>query len=317
MSPLTWRLFAFCGSLLVVVSAFGQDKSSYVQREWDEHDGLPVKRLLNGSILQTLDGYLWIGTRAGLVRFDGLHFETFKTDNTEGLPDNRITQLYESRDSSLWIATQYGYLVRYKNRSFTPFISDDDATPNPTYVSSRVVNKVVAFAFGHRTFRCPWIHDGGDTVDRAKLSSSLSLLPTAKTAMKSALIVLLCSTTVYASNRDYDVVVYGGTSAAVAAAVQVSSMGKSVIVVSPDQHLGGLSSGGLGWTDSGRKEVIGGLAREFYHRVYLHYENDDAWKWQKRSDYGNKGQGTAAIDGKQRTMWIFEPHAAEKAFEGL
>ena len=55
-----------------------------------------------------------------------------------------------------------------------------------------------------------------------------------------------------------DVVVYGGTSAAVISAVQVKKMGKSVIIVSPDKHLGGLSSGGLGFTDTGRKEVIGG-----------------------------------------------------------
>ena len=49
----------------------------------------------------------------------------------------------------------------------------------------------------------------------------------------------------------YDVVIYGGTSAAIIAAVQAKKMGKTVIVVSPDRHLGGLSSGGLGWTDSG------------------------------------------------------------------
>src|SRR5215207_8461714 len=94
---------------------------------------------------------------------------------------------------------------------------------------------------------------------------------------------------------DYDVVVYGGTSAAVIAAVQAKKMGKSVVVVSPDKHLGGLSSGGLGWTDSGNKAVIGGLSREFYHRVWQHYERAEAWKWQRRADYGNKGQGTPAI----------------------
>ena len=118
-----------------------------------------------------------------------------------------------------------------------------------------------------------------------------------------------------AEDKIYDVVVYGGTSAAVVAAVQANEMGKSVIVVSPDKHLGGLSSGGLGWTDSGNKGVIGGLSRQFYHRVWKQYEQDTAWKWQKKSDYGNKGQGTAAIDKTQRTMWIFEPHVAEQVFD--
>ncbi len=115
----------------------------------------------------------------------------------------------------------------------------------------------------------------------------------------------------------YDLVVYGGTSAGVAAAVQAKRMGKSVVVVGPDKHLGGLSSGGLGFTDTGDKSVIGGIAREFYHRVWQHYQTDDAWQWQRRDEYGNKGQGTPAIDGEQRTMWIFEPHVAEKVFEQL
>ncbi|MDE0621479.1 MAG: FAD-dependent oxidoreductase [Bryobacterales bacterium] len=115
----------------------------------------------------------------------------------------------------------------------------------------------------------------------------------------------------------FDVVVYGGTSAAVTAAVQVRRMGKSVVVVSPDRHLGGLSSGGLGWTDTGDKSVIGGLAREFYHRIWLHYEDPEAWRWQEPSEYGNRGQGTPAVDGSQRTMWIFEPHVAEEVFEDL
>ncbi|SFU17544.1 FAD dependent oxidoreductase [Algoriphagus locisalis] len=117
------------------------------------------------------------------------------------------------------------------------------------------------------------------------------------------------------SDYQADLIIYGGTSAAITAAVQAKKMGKSVIVVSPDTHLGGLSSGGLGFTDTGNKSVIGGLAREFYHRVYLHYQTDSAWKWQKKEEYGNKGQGTPAMDGENRTMWIFEPHVAEQVFE--
>lgn len=114
---------------------------------------------------------------------------------------------------------------------------------------------------------------------------------------------------------EYDVVVYGGTAAGVVAAVQAKKMGKTTIIVSPDKHLGGLSSGGLGFTDTGNKAVIGGLARDFYHRIWKHYDQAESWKWQKKDSYGNKGQGTPAIDGDQRTMWIFEPHAAEKVFE--
>ena len=94
-------------------------------------------------------------------------------------------------------------------------------------------------------------------------------------------------------------------------------MGKSVVIVGPDRHLGGLSSGELGFTDTGNKAVIGGLARDFYHRVWRHYDSEAAWTWQKKTGYGNKGQGPPAIDGANRTMWIFEPHVAEKIFEDL
>lgn len=132
-----------------------------------------------------------------------------------------------------------------------------------------------------------------------------------------AFLLFLTSTCLFAQTFQADLIVYGGTSAAITAAVQAKKMGKSVLVVSPDIHLGGLSSGGLGFTDTGNKAVIGGLAREFYHRIYLHYQQDSAWKWQKREAYGNKGQGTPAIDGENRTMWIFEPHAAERVFEDL
>lgn len=89
----------------------------------------------------------------------------------------------------------------------------------------------------------------------------------------------------------YDVVVYGGTSAAVVAAVQVKQMGKTVVVVSPDKHLGGLSSGGLGATDIGNKRAIGGISREFYRRLGQHYGKEEAW--------------------------TFEPHVAEMTFQAM
>lgn len=113
----------------------------------------------------------------------------------------------------------------------------------------------------------------------------------------------------------HDVLVYGCTSGAVTAAVQVKKMGKSVIMVCPEKHLGGLTAGGLGFTDTGNKNVIGGLSREFYRRVYQHYQKPEAWRWQKREEYGNKGQGTEALDTGARTMWIFEPHVAENIYE--
>ncbi len=119
----------------------------------------------------------------------------------------------------------------------------------------------------------------------------------------------------FAAPRHSDVLIYGCTSGAITAAVQVKKMGKSVQLVCPEKHLGGLTAGGLGWTDSGNKAVIGGLSREFYHRVWKHYDQPAAWRWQERAKYGNTGQGTPALDTTGRTMWIFEPHVAEKVYE--
>ena len=106
----------------------------------------------------------------------------------------------------------------------------------------------------------------------------------------------------------YDLVIYGGSSAAITAAIQARKMGKTVIVVSPDTHLGGLTAGGLGWTDSGNKAVIGGLSREFYQRVKKHYDTPGAWVHQKPDEY-------KLYRRDEDAMWAFEPRVAEATFE--
>ncbi len=113
-----------------------------------------------------------------------------------------------------------------------------------------------------------------------------------------------------AETQTYDVVVYGGTSAGVTAAVQAARMGHRVVLVEPGAHLGGLSSGGLGQTDSGDAATIGGLASEFYRRVHDHYENDGAWIHEIAEHYGAYRPGA-------ETMWRFEPHVAESIFEAM
>lgn len=117
---------------------------------------------------------------------------------------------------------------------------------------------------------------------------------------------------------EYDVVIYGGTSAAITAAVQIRRMGKTVVIVSPETHLGGLTSSGLGWTDSKNGDAIGGLAREFYRRVWDYYEKDGAWKFQTRASYLEQkidAQPGPAVDDAQKVMWTFEPHVAEQIME--
>jgi hypothetical protein len=123
---------------------------------------------------------------------------------------------------------------------------------------------------------------------------------------------LLCLSHTHAGERDFDIVVYGGTSAGVSAAVQAARLGKSVILIEPGKHLGGLTSGGLGATDIGNKRAIGGVSREFYQRVKHHYQDDKAWVWEKRSEF--KGGGH---DPKEDAAWTFEPRVAEKIFGDL
>ena len=154
-------------------------------------------------------------------------------------------------------------------------------------------------------------------MNRLKESAQDKLRNTCLGILCALLLIEPCLAQTQGAHR-FEIVIYGGTSSAVIAAVEARHCGKTVAIVCPEKHLGGLSAGGLGWTDTGNKAVIGGLARsEFYHRIWQHYQVEDNWKWQTQTEYGNRGQGTPAIDGNQKTMWIFEPHAAEQAFEDL
>lgn len=80
----------------------------------------------------------------------------------------------------------------------------------------------------------------------------------------------------------YDICVYGSTSAGVIAAYTAKQMGKSVILISPDGHIGGLSSGGLGATDIGNKHAIGGLSREFYKKLGRVYGVSESWRFEPK-----------------------------------
>jgi FAD-dependent oxidoreductase family protein len=124
----------------------------------------------------------------------------------------------------------------------------------------------------------------------------------------SLLAIVLASSTAPAA--EYDVVVYGGTASGAAAAVQAARMGKTVVLIEPGQHVGGLTSGGLGWTDSGNKAVVGGIAREFYQRVKKHYDNPAAWTHQKRDEY-------PFYRARDDAMWTFEPKVAEEILRAM
>ena len=88
------------------------------------------------------------------------------------------------------------------------------------------------------------------------------------------------------TNEDLDsaeVIIYGGTSTGISAAIQTARLGKSVILIEPTNRLGGLTTGGLGQTDIGNKRVIGGIAREFYQNIKKYYQDSTNWVWQIKS----------------------------------
>tara|TARA_B110000037_G_scaffold223202_1_gene303873 strand:+ start:40605 stop:42233 length:1629 start_codon:yes stop_codon:yes gene_type:complete len=126
------------------------------------------------------------------------------------------------------------------------------------------------------------------------------------------LTLLVCVISCNNSPKTYDIIVYGGTSAGIAAAIQASRMGKSAIIIEPSNHIGGLTTGGLGATDIGNKQVIGGISREFYERIAQKYDNPTAWNWQERETYIPK-ESTDSV----KSMWTFEPKVAQEVFQDL
>jgi len=112
-----------------------------------------------------------------------------------------------------------------------------------------------------------------------------------------------------------DVCIYGGTSAAVAAAVQLRRMGRTAVIAEFGRHIGGLTAGGLGATDIGNKAAIGGISRDFYRRLGRYYAD-------RKIAIPTRGQqkveGDAAKwDSGPEEAWVFEPSAAAKVFADL
>ncbi|MDP1589984.1 MAG: FAD-dependent oxidoreductase, partial [Prosthecobacter sp.] len=118
-----------------------------------------------------------------------------------------------------------------------------------------------------------------------------------------------------------DVCVYGGTSGGVIAAVEAARLGKKTVLIESTHRLGGMSSGGLGMTDNGSTDTIGGLSREFYQRVYQFYLKPENWKFQKRADYLAWLPKIWGVDGPRmeeiKAAFLFEPRAAKAVFDDM
>jgi hypothetical protein len=149
---------------------------------------------------------------------------------------------------------------------------------------------------------------------------------THRTCLLALLLPIFACTACGPEPQRFDLVVYGGTSAGLTAAVQGRRMGRTVVLLEPGSHLGGLTSGGLGNTDIGNKAAIRGLSRRFYERVAAHYARSEAWvhetrqEYLERSDIGNQGHGRGDPVAERTgvpTMWVFEPSVAEGIFRAM
>ena len=131
--------------------------------------------------------------------------------------------------------------------------------------------------------------------------------PTATRLIAQCFVIVLLLSGSMVRAADYDVIVYGGTSGGVAAAVQAARLGKKAAIVEPGKHLGGMTSGGLSAVDIGDPRSIGGLAREYFTRLVGTYGKTLAW------DKPFEGKGGPATGG----AFAIEPHTAEELFDTL
>jgi hypothetical protein len=105
-----------------------------------------------------------------------------------------------------------------------------------------------------------------------------------------------------------DIVIYGCTAGGVIAAIEARRLGRTVTLVCRDSYLGGMTTNGLGWSDTGNHRAIGGLSLEFYRRVKRHYDDPAAWVFAERPERAEN-----FVDGD--AMWQFEPRVAERILE--
>lgn len=117
------------------------------------------------------------------------------------------------------------------------------------------------------------------------------------------------------SSPVYDLVIYGASSAGIIAAVSAVRQGRSVVLVEPSGHLGGLTTGGLGATDIGYEGAIGGMSLEFYRRIRQHYANDSAWTVQTPEEYMQLESILLRRDSEG--MFGFEPHIALRVYKQM
>ena len=147
-------LAAFFRALPAMAGEAGQGGSPFIVDSWSSEEGLPDNEVI--SVIQTRDGYLWLGTLHGLVRFDGIHFTIFDENNTPGLPSSRIVFLFEDNETNLWVGTETAGLCMIKNGIVKNFGAESANCGKVIYASEDSQSNIVFCA----TAGILYFHDG-------------------------------------------------------------------------------------------------------------------------------------------------------------
>lgn len=158
---LTKFLFIFrvckivCISTVFVLFLSAQNSAQFRFDVWRIDNGLPQNSV--NDILQTRDGYLWLTTNGGLVRYNGVKFIFFDSGNTKGLKETRFAKLFEDRDGVLWITTENSGLVKYKARVFSTYITDAAKTTEQleeiSAATDEAIDEVTEISYNLRPFQ--------------------------------------------------------------------------------------------------------------------------------------------------------------------
>src|SRR5215467_1703163 len=129
---------------------FQSATAQYHLDSWTTDNGLPQNSIR--SIIQTRDGYLWMTTFDGLVRFNGVQFKVFDKSNTRGLSTNRFTSLYEDKEGTLWAGTGDGGLTRYRDGIFTSYTAADGVPAGQVMAFAHDLKGELLIAIGNGQF---------------------------------------------------------------------------------------------------------------------------------------------------------------------
>lgn len=147
-----------------------------------------------------------------------------------------------------------------------------------------------------------------------KFKHNFNMMKTIKPLILFLTVLLGLNMCTNSNEKTFDICVYGESASGVIAAIQASRLGKDVILISKNRHVGGLATSGLTATDMNRNDMVGGIAKEFYQRIYSYYQDSTVWKNQNRDEFFSKSikRTYRGKNDDRKMQWVYESNVAEK-----